>query len=63
MKENTLEEEIKSVVLKSSQEIILEKERLKKLMADTLRNQINNLKMEKKKWHTIIKKNLLVGCI
>ena len=47
MKENTLEE-IKSVVLKSSQEIILEKERLKKLMADTLRNQINNLKMEKK---------------
>ena len=47
MKENTLEE-IKSVVLKSSQEIILEKERLKKLMADSLRNQINNLKMEKK---------------
>ena len=47
MKENTLEEEIKSVVLKSSQEIILEKERLKKLMADTLRNQINNLKTKK----------------
>tara|TARA_R100001244_G_C5125198_1_gene124412 strand:- start:145 stop:300 length:156 start_codon:yes stop_codon:yes gene_type:complete len=48
MKENTLEE-IKSLVL-SSQEIILGKERLKKLMADTLRNQINNLKIEKKKW-------------
>ena len=46
MKENTLEE-IKSLVL-SSEKLILEKKKLKDFMADTLRNQINNLKMEKK---------------
>tara|TARA_R110001583_G_scaffold144885_2_gene296860 strand:+ start:149 stop:304 length:156 start_codon:yes stop_codon:yes gene_type:complete len=48
MKENTLEE-IKSLVL-SSEKLILEKKKLRDFMADTLRNQINNLKMEKKKW-------------
>ena len=46
MKENTLEE-IKSLVL-SSEKLILEKKKLRDFMADTLRNQINNLKMEKK---------------
>ena len=46
MKENTLEE-IKSLVL-SSEKLVLEKKKLRDFMADSLRNQINNLKMEKK---------------
>ena len=45
MKENTLEE-IKSLVL-ISEKLILEKKKLKDFMCDTLRNQINNLKIEK----------------
>ena len=45
MKENTLEE-IKSLVL-SSEKLVLEKKKLRDFMADTLRNQINNLKTKK----------------
>jgi len=48
MSDPTLEE-IKSLVL-ISEKLVLEKKKLRDFMADTLRNQINNLKIEKKKW-------------